>query len=187
MKTLFSSDAFKEALRCLNMARNNEHVHLYHKEEQYMLTITKFMMLENTILKRDLSRHDKLYYLGSLSDEERLAIDLLVKYVVDNKEKLVLPKREKTVVFENKLTGLISGDLADVKESLTIINIIRNAFSHGLYRYDFDREMICIDSIYDTSQIPGSNCEDDYHIKVDIPISIIEFFILTFAWVSSIK
>ena len=133
-----------------------------------MLSITKFMMLENALLKRDFEKNDTLYYFGNFSIEETLSMNLLVQYINENSEVLNLPRRHKKFRDRN---GRRLSALEENGTTLTIINIIRNAFSHGHYKYDFDREMVCIDSIYLKKGEP-----DYYHVKVDIPIKYIDMF-----------
>ena len=180
MSDIINSDAFKEAYRCLKLAYNDDHVHFYSDKDLYMLTVTKFMMIENNLLRREYGAADKhLCYYGDLDEQKLRFILYFAKYIKENKKELRMPLRHKTVKYRGYLSPKIgASEMREISDALILISFVRNAIGHGHYKWDTEKGMICIDSEY-------VDPKDGYRLKVDIPIQNFEVINAGFTNLSS--
>lgn len=147
---------------------------LTQQEKYFSYTISKFLLLKEKIIRKDIERELKFFDIKKDKDYV-FFIDFLVNYikqngkcelVIENElnrkeiEKKVYASRRRNTVIQN---GDPKFNYDDLKNKIWVVNKLRDAFAHGQYSYNssFDRLVV-------------SNVQKENRLEVVLPLEIFE-------------
>lgn len=130
------------------------------KEDYYMFLISKFLLLKETIIKKD-SKNNILYFDYNKNQKYLPVIKYIVDYIKDNGK---IVKNSTTVEIRPS-----QYNNSNLQFYIWTFNKIRDSFSHGIYEFDAVNNQIIINNDH-------SNDRDPYVLKCILPIEMLEFF-----------
>ena len=131
------------------------------KAHFYMFSISKFILLKEKILKKD--SINKILYFDNVKNRKYIPIIYKIyDYIKENGTFFV---KQSDRVF----LSAYNENSQKLKESLWILNKIRDSFAHGRYFFDLKGEKIVIDNDH-------MNENEPYSLKCAIPLSLLNSF-----------
>lgn len=129
-------------------------------EHYFMFTITKFLLVKESIIKKNSSNNKQIefdlnneYLSTILFQYHQLYKD--IEYEIDGVK--TLDEVEDSVILKN-ITSEVEEDKKfkrTIKEAVWTMDKIRDSFAHGKYEFDIKNHKIVIDNEYDTFDEQG--------------------------------
>lgn len=135
------------------------------KEFFYMFSISKFILLKETILKKDSQEH--ILHFDNIKNKKYIPVIYeLYDYIRKNGTYHI--KESDSVLLQKR-----TNDSQKLTKALWILNKVRDSFVHGQYKFDFEHDLIIIDNNHMEENEP-------YSLKCAIPLNLLNglsFFI----------